>query len=193
MPLIKGTQTEKNVMLSFSYESNARNRYTFYSIHARKQGFMEVAEIFELTANQERMHGEQFYELLDGGLLEITGDKFIAGIAGTTTQNLVYAAEQEEMEYSIIYPQFAEVAEKENFPGIAELYKEICNAEQAHKKRFDYYLKYFQDRSVFECKEDVLWQCQKCGYTHQGRFAPDICPLCRHPQGYFYVVDSNID
>lgn len=193
MPLIKGTETEKNLMLSFIYESTSRNRYTFYSIHARKQGFMEVSQIFALTAEQERMHGEKFYELLEGGTLSVCSDRYIAGAAGTTTQNLAYAAEQEYTEYSEIYPVFARVAEEENFPAIADLWKNVMIAEEAHKKRFDYYLKYFKDRSVFECKEEVLWQCQTCGYTHRGRLAPDICPLCFHPQGHFFVVNPAID
>ncbi len=193
MPLIKGTQTEKNVMISFSYESNARNRYTFYSKHAEKQGFMEVSKVFALTADQERMHGEKFYELLEGGILEVTGDKFVAGTAGGTTDNLGYAALQEEMEFTEIYPRYAQIAREENFPAIAELYENIMIAERAHKKRFDYYLKYFKERSVFECEEPVVWQCQVCGYTYTGRMAPDICPLCLHPQGHFQVVNPNID
>ena len=190
MPLSKGTQTEKNVMLSFIYESTARNRYTFYSHYAQKQGYHEVAGIFALTADQERMHGERFYELLDGGIMEVTGNRYIAGDAGTTTQNLAYAVAQEQTEYEEIYPQFAKVADEENFPGIAELYRNICVAEQAHKKRLDYFLKYFQERNVFESETDVAWQCQKCGYVHVGRFAPDVCPLCFHPQGWFNIVDS---
>ncbi|MDO5554997.1 MAG: ferritin family protein [Planctomycetia bacterium] len=193
MPLIRGTQTEKNVMLSFAYESTARNRYTFYSIHARKQGYLQASEVFALTAEQERMHGEKFYELLEGGMLEITGHHFIAGVAGTTTANLAAAAAQEEMEYMEIYPEFARVAREEDFPAVADLYENVMKAEEAHKKRFDYYLKYFQDRSVFECKEEVLWQCQTCGWTHVGRLAPDICPLCMHPQGHFFVVNPAID
>lgn len=189
MSLIKGTQTEKNVMLSFCYESNARNRYTFYSIHARKEGYPQIEEIFSLTAEQERMHGEKFYELLEGGLMEISGKDFIAGDAGSTTQNLTYASEQEFMEFNSIYPRFAQVAEEENFPAIAALYREIMNAEKAHKARFDYFLKYYRDRNVFECQEEVLWQCQVCGYTHKGRLAPDICPLCFHPRGHFSVIN----
>ncbi|MDD3587260.1 MAG: ferritin family protein [Thermoguttaceae bacterium] len=193
MPLIKGTETEKNVMISFAYESNARNRYTFYSKHARKQGYIEVAEVFALTASQEQMHGEKFYELLEGGTLCVCGDKFVAGAAGSTTQNLGYASDQELMEFSEIYPRFAQIAQEEHFPAIAELYANICIAEEAHKKRFDYYLNYFKNRSVFQCEDEVLWQCQVCGYTHKGRFAPDICPLCMHPQGHFFVVPPNID
>ncbi len=188
MPLIKGTQTEKNVMLSFCYESNARNRYTFYAIHARKEGYPQISEIFMLTAEQERMHGEKFYELLEGGLMEVAGSDFVAGDAGSTTQNLAYAAAQEFMEFDSIYPRFAQTADQENFPAIAALYRDIMIAEEAHKKRFDYFLKYYRDRSVFECKEEVLWQCQVCGYVHKGRQAPDICPLCFHPRGHFYVI-----
>lgn len=180
-------------MLSFIYESNARNRYTFYSKHARKQGYIEVADIFALTADQERMHGEKFYELLEGGLMEVCGTKFVAGDAGTTTANLSYASQQEEMEFTDIYPQFAKVAQDEDFPAIAQLYRLICIAEEAHKKRFDYYLHYFRNREVYECRESVLWQCQVCGYTHQGRLAPDICPLCFHPQGHFFVMNPKID
>lgn len=193
MPLIKGTRTEKNVMISFAYESTARNRYTFYSIHARKEGFMEVSEVFALTAEQERMHGEKFYELLEGGILEAEGKYFIAGQAGTTTQNLGYAAQQEMMEFTGIYPTFAQTAEEEGFPAIADLYRRICVAEEAHKKRFDFYLKYFLDRDVFQCRDEVLWQCQRCGYIHKGRIAPDICPLCMQQRGYFYVVNPKID
>lgn len=193
MPLIKGSETEKNVMISFAYESNARNRYTFYGEYARKQGFHEVAAVFELTANQEKMHGEKFYELLEGGVLQVEGRYFIAGEAGSTLDNLGYAAEQEMIEYTGIYPSFAQKAEEENFPAVADLYRNIMIAEEAHKKRFDFFLAYFQERSVFECRDDVLWQCQKCGYTHTGRLAPDICPLCMHPQGWFYVVNPKID
>ena len=193
MPLIRGTETEKNIMISFAYESTARNRYTFYSIHARKQGFNEVAEVFELTAEQERMHGEKFYELLEGGVLQVEGRYFIAGEAGSTEDNLGYAAQQEMVEYTGIYPTFAQKAEEEGFPAIADLYRRIMTAEEAHKKRFDFYLKYFQNRDVFECREEVLWQCQKCGWTYKGRIAPDICPLCLQSRGHFYVVNEKID
>lgn len=193
MPLIKGTETEKNVMISFAYESTARNRYTFYSIHARKQGDIEAAAVFELTAEQERMHGEKFYELLEGGVLQVEGRYFIAGEAGSTEQNLGYAAQQEMIEYTGIYPSFAQKADEEGFPAIADLYRQIMIAEEAHKKRFDYFLKFFRDRSLYERSEETLWQCQKCGYTQAGRLAPDICPLCLQRRGWFYAVNPKID
>ena len=166
---IKGTQTEKNLLTSFAGESQARNRYTFFASAAKKEGFEQIAAIFLETAEQEKEHAKRMFKYLEGGNVEITAS-FPAGVIGRTIDNLQAAVAGEHEEWTEAYPHFAEVADAEGFPEIAEMYRRIAIAEKGH---------------------EVVWQCRNCGYIHVGKEAPETCPACNHPQAYFEVKKEN--
>jgi len=190
MASIKGTQTEKNLLKAFAGESQARNRYTYFAGQAKKEGFVQIAAIFEETANQEKEHAKRFFKFLEGGDVEITVT-FPAGKIGTTAENLAHAAGGEHEEWSELYPAFAKVAREEGFPGIAAVFEHICIAEQHHEERYRALLKNVQDGTVFKKGEKTTWACRNCGYTHEGDEAPKACPACAHPQEHFEVQQDN--
>ena len=187
---IKGSQTEKNLMTSFAGESQARNRYTFFASKAKKEGYEQISAIFEETANQEKEHAKRMFKWLEGGMVEISCS-FPAGVIGTTEENLNAAASGEHEEWADAYPHFADVAEKEGFPAIAKMYREISVAEKGHEERYLAFVKNLEDNKVFVKDEETVWQCRNCGYIHIGKAAPETCPACLHPQAYFEVKKEN--
>lgn len=186
---IKGTETEKNLLKSFAGESQARNRYTFFSSKARDEGFMEIAALFEEIANQEKEHGKRFFSFLEGRRVEITAS-FPAAKIGTTLENLQAAAAGEHEEYSELYPTFAKVARAEGFEEIAKLFEAVSIAERHHEQRFLQFAETIKDNQVFKRNVKVKWCCLNCGYVHEGVEAPESCPSCAHPQAYFMVLPS---
>lgn len=190
MPSIKGTKTEKNLLIAFAGESQARNRYTYFAGKARKEGFVQIAAIFEETANQEKEHAKRFFSFLEGGDLEVTAT-FPAGKVGTTAENLRAAAHGEHEEWTEMYPAFATIAREEGFPGIAAVFERISIAEKHHEERYRGLLANVEAGSVFKKGEKTTWACRNCGYVHEGEEAPHACPACAHPQEHFEVQASN--
>nr|WP_320037037.1 rubrerythrin family protein [uncultured Bacteroides sp.] len=187
---IKGTQTEKNLMQSFAGESQARMRYTYFASAAKKEGFEQIAAIFTETAEQEKEHAKRMFKYLEGGMVEINAS-FPAGVIGRTIDNLQAAAAGEYEEWSSLYPEFADIAEKEGFYEIAAMYRNISVAEKAHEERYRAFVKNIETASVFAKEGEVLWQCRNCGYIHVGKEAPEVCPACLHPQAHFEVKKEN--
>lgn len=187
---IKGTQTEKNLLLAFAGESQARNRYTYFAGAARKEGLVQIAAIFEETANQEKEHAKRFFKYLEGGDVQIAGT-FPAGIIGTTLENLKAAAAGEEYEWTEMYPAFSEVARKEGFDEIAAAFDAISIAEKQHGKRYEDLAENLKAGKVFKRNGKVVWRCRNCGYLHEAEEAPEVCPACLHPQAHFELLGEN--
>ncbi len=187
---LKGSQTEKNLLAAFAGESQARNRYTYFASQAKKEGYVQIAAIFEETANQEKEHAKREFKFLEGGEVEITA-AFPAGKIGTTMENLKAAAAGEHYETTQMYPEFAEVAEKEGFPAIATVFRNIAVAEKRHEERYLALAKNIADGVVFKRKKPVRWVCRNCGYVHEGPEAPGTCPACAHPQAHFELEAMN--
>ncbi|MDY6830469.1 MAG: rubrerythrin family protein [Thermodesulfobacteriota bacterium] len=190
MSRIKGTRTEKNLLASFAGESQARNRYTYFAGQARKDGYVQIADIFEETANQEKEHAKRFFKFLEGGELEITA-AFPAGVIGTTLENLQAAAEGEHYEQAAMYPEFARVAREEGFEDIAIVYEKIAVAEKQHEKRYRDLAANIEAGRVFKRDESTVWRCRNCGYLHEAAAAPEMCPACAHPQAHFELLGEN--
>lgn len=187
---IKGTATEKNLLKAFAGESQAKNRYTFYSKQAKKEGFEQIAALFAETALNEEAHAKIFFKFLEGGPVEITAT-YPAGVIGTTAENLKAAAMGEHEEWEEIYPHFAKTATEEGFPKVATAFKLIATVEQHHEKRYMKLLENLEKNRVFEREEKVYWVCRKCGYVHFGAKALQNCPACQHPIGYFELAAEN--
>lgn len=187
---IRGTRTEQNLMAAFAGESQARNRYTFFASKARTDGYVQIADIFEETANQEKEHAKRFFKFLEGGEVTITGT-FPAGVIGTTAENLAAAAAGENHEWQAIYPDAAQIARDEGFPGIAKVFDAISIAERQHAKRYESLLINLQAGTVFQKAETVVWRCRNCGFLHDGTEAPKACLACAHPQAYFELLGEN--
>lgn len=187
---IKGTQTEKNLLTSFAGESQARMRYNYFASAAKKEGFEQIAAIFTETADQEKEHAKRMFKYLEGGHVEIVAT-YPAGVIGTTLENLRAAAAGEHEEWAVDYPHFADVAEKEGFPAIAAMYRNIAIAEKAHEERYAAFVKNLEDCNVFVKDGEVIWQCRNCGFIYNGKEAPKACPACLHPQAYFEVKKEN--
>jgi len=187
---IKGTQTEKNLLIAFSGESQARNRYTYFAGAARKEGLMQISAIFAETADQEKEHAERFFKFLEGGDVEIT-ESFPAGVIGNTLENLRAAAAGEKHEWSEMYPAFAKVAREEGFTEIAAAFDAISIAEKQHGKRYTDLADNLDAGRVFRRDGKVVWRCRNCGYLHEAEEAPEICPACLHPKSYFELLGEN--
>ena len=187
---VKGTQTEKNLLTSFAGESQARMRYTYFASVAKKEGYEQIAAIFTETADQEKEHAERMFKWLEGGMVEITAS-YPAGVISNTLDNLKAAAAGEHEEWSLDYPHFAEVADKEGFPEIAMMYRAISVAEKGHEERYNAFVKNIEAGKVFEKDTEVTWQCRNCGYIHTGTEAPELCPACAHPKAHFEVKKEN--
>lgn len=190
MATLKGSQTEQNLLKSFAGESQARNRYTYFSSQAKKEGYEQIAWIFSDTADNEKEHAKRFFKFLEGGDLEITAS-FPAGVIGTTAENLKAAAAGENLEWSTMYPGFADVAEKEGFAEIALVFREIARAETGHEKRYLALLKNVETGKVFKKTGSVKWRCRNCGYISEGTEAPTECPACAHPQAHYELLSEN--
>jgi len=190
MGSLKGTQTEKNLLIAFSGESQARNRYTYFASKAKKEGYVQIAEIFTETANQEKEHAKRLFKYLEGGEVEITG-AFPAGVIGTTIENLKDAAAGEHYEQTEMYPGFAKIAREEGFDSIAAVFEAIAVAEKQHEKRYVDLAANIEAGKVFKRDEKVIWRCRNCGYLHEGNEAPEVCPACDHPQAHFELLGEN--
>jgi rubrerythrin len=187
---LKGTQTEKNLLTAFSGESQARNRYTYFSSQAKKDGYVQISFIFEETANQEKEHAKRLFKFLEGGEVEVQAS-FPAGVIGTTVENLKAAAAGEHYEQTEMYPGFAKVAAEEGFDEIADVFMSIAVAERFHEKRYLDFAKNIETDRVFKRPEKVTWRCRNCGYLHEGTEAPEKCPACAHPTDHFELLGEN--
>ena len=190
MASLVGTKTEQNLLKSFAGESQARNRYDMYAKQAKKEGYVQIANLFEETAINEQQHAKRFFSFLEGGAVEITA-VYPAGVVGTTAENLKAAAMGENEEHTEIYPEFAKIAEEEGFKEIASLFKLVAAVEVEHENRYNALLKNLEDGKVFKKETTVRWKCIKCGHIHEGPQAPGKCPTCLHPTAYFQVQESN--
>ena len=187
---LKGSKSEKNLLAGFAGESQARNRYSYFASQARKEGYVQIAAIFEETANQEREHAKREFKFLEGGEVEICA-AFPAGTIGSTLENLKAAAAGEHYETTEMYPGFADVAEEEGFGEIAKVFRNIAIAEKRHEERYLALAKNISDGAVFKRGESVRWVCRNCGYVHEGPEAPGLCPACAHPQAHFELEALN--
>ena len=187
---IKGTKTEKNLLTSFAGESQARMRYTYFASVAKKEGYEQIAAIFQETADQEKEHAKRMFKWLEGGMVEITAS-YPAGVIATTAENLKAAAAGENEEWTADYPHFADVADAEGFPAIAIMYRNIAIAEKGHEERYLALLNNIENGTVFKKAEPVTWQCRNCGFVYTGAAAPEMCPACLHPQAHFEVKKNN--
>jgi len=190
MASIKGTKTEKNLLAAFAGESQARNRYTFFASAAKKEGLVQISQVFTETAAQEKEHGERFFKFLEGGELQIQAS-FPAGVVGTTSDNLKAAAGGEDHEWKEAYPGFAKIARDEGFGQIAGVFEAIAVAEKQHARRFAQLRQNLEAGTVFKKEKSIKWRCLNCGYVHEGPEAPKECPACAHPQAYFEVLGEN--
>ena len=187
---LKGTQTEKNLLTAFSGESQARNRYTYFASQAKKEGYVQISDIFTETANQEKEHAKRLFKLLQGGEVEITG-AFPAGTIAATMENLKEAAAGENYEYTEMYPGFAKIATEEGFGDIADIFTAIAVAEKQHEKRYLDLAANIDAGRVFKRDAPVVWRCHNCGYLYEGSEAPAVCPACDHPQAHFELLGEN--
>jgi rubrerythrin len=174
---LKGSKTEANLLTAFAGESQARNKYTYFASKARKDGYVQIAKLFEETAANEKEHAEIWFKLLDG--------------IGTTEENLKAAAEGENYEWTDMYATFAKEAKEEGFDKIAFLFEGVAKIEKEHEERYLALLKNVKEGTVFQKGEIVIWQCSNCGHIHVGTKAPEICPICTHPQAYFQLQAKN--
>ena len=187
---LKGTQTEKNLLAAFAGESQARNRYTYFASKAKKEGFVQIADIFTETADQEKEHAKRLFKLLEGGEIEITG-AFPAGTIDSTTENLKASAAGENYEHTEMYPGFAKIAEEEGFSHIASVFRAIAVAEKQHEKRYLDLAANIDAGQVFKRDTQQVWRCRNCGYLYEGNEAPQVCPACDHPQAHFELLGEN--
>ena len=179
MKSLKGTKTEKNLQIAFAGESQARNKYTYFASKAKKEGYEQIAAIFEETANQEKEHAKMWFKLLEGGAIR------------STPENLKAAAEGENYEWTDMYKEMARVAREEGFDDIADKMEGVALIEKAHEERYRKLLKNIEDQVVFSRDEECIWQCRNCGHIVIGRKAPEECPVCNHPQAYFELKAEN--
>lgn len=187
---LKGTQTEKNILTAFAGESQARNRYTYFASQAKKEGYVQISDIFTETADQEKEHAKRLFKLLEGGEIEVSA-AFPAGVIGTTAENLKEAAGGENHEHTEMYPGFAKTARKEGFNDIADIFMAIAVAEKQHEKRYLDLLANIENGRVFKRDTEVVWRCRNCGYLHTGNEASELCPACNHKRDHFELLGEN--
>ena len=190
MASLKGTKTEKNILTAFAGESQARNRYNYFASKAKKEGYVQISEIFAETANQEKEHAKRLFKFLEGGDVEIVG-AFPAGVIGTTLENLKDAAAGENHEWEQMYPEFAVTAREEGFNDIATVFEMIAVAEKQHEKRYNDLAANIAAGTVFKKETPTTWRCRNCGYVHEGEEAVEVCPACDHAQAHFEVLGEN--
>lgn len=193
MKSLKGSKTAENLLKAFAGESQARNRYTFYASTAKKEGYVQISNIFYETADNEKEHAKRFFKFLKEDYqqeaIEITASFPVA--LGTTKENLFAAANGENEEWSTLYPAFAKVAEEEGFKEISVVFSKIASVEKHHEERYRKLLANIENNKVFEKNQEIVWKCDNCGYLHTGAKAPEVCPACAHPQAYFEVLCDN--
>jgi len=187
---LKGTRTEQNLLKSFAGEAQARTRYEFFASVAKKEGYQQIAAIFQETANQEKEHAKRFFKFLEGGMTEITAE-YPAGVIGSTKENLKAAAEGENEEWTDLYPEFARIAKEEGFPAIASAFNMIAKVEAEHERRYLKLLQNISEDKVFMKDGKVWWKCLNCGYVYESEKALETCPACLHPQSYMQVREDN--
>ena len=187
---LKGTQTEKNLLTAFCGESQARNRYTYFSSKAKKDGYVQISAIFEETANQEKEHAKRLFKFLEGGEVDIAA-AFPAGVISSTEENLAEAAAGEDYETTTMYPDFAKVADEEGFKEVASVFRKIAVAEARHRDRYRALRANILEGKVFKKDQPVRWVCRNCGYVHEGLEALANCPACNHPQAHFELEATN--
>ena len=175
---LKGSKTEANLLTAFAGESQARNKYTYYASKAKKDGYVQIAAIFEETANNEKEHAKMWFKLLHGGI-------------GDTVDNLKDAAAGENYEWTDMYAGFAKTAREEGFDHIADLFEGVAKIEKEHEERYLKLVKNLEEGLVFSRDGDVIWQCANCGHIVIGKKAPEVCPVCAHPQAYFQIKAEN--
>ena len=175
---LKGSKTEANLLAAFAGESQARNKYTYYASQAKKQGYVQISNLFLETAENEKEHAKIWFKLLHGGMPD-------------TVANLKDAAAGEHFEWTEMYAEFAKEAKEEGFDEIAFLFEEVAKIEKEHEDRYKALLANIEDEKVFKKEEEVIWQCANCGHIHIGKEAPDVCPVCDHPQSYFLIRATN--
>jgi rubrerythrin len=190
MKSIKGSKTEVNLMKAFAGESQARNRYAYFAGKARKDGYKQIEDVFQETADQEKEHAQRLFRFMEGGEIEITAS-FPGGPENDTLTNLKAAAAGENHEYSHMYPEFAGIAEQEGFTEIAACMRSIAVAEKSHEERFLGLAKNIENGTVFKKDGKVFWRCRNCGYVTEATEAPQKCPACAHPRDYFEVRATN--
>jgi rubrerythrin len=190
MKSIKGTRTEQNLLKAFAGESQARNRYNLFASQAQKEGFNQIAKMFNETAENERIHAKRFFGFLEGGEVEITAT-YPAGIVKSTYENLLHAAHGENEEYTVLYPEFAAIAKEEGFLEVSAAFTLIAKVEKEHEQRYLALAKNIEENHVFSKDEKQRWKCDKCGYIHESKDAPDTCPACQHPKAYFELDSHN--
>lgn len=189
---LKGSKTERNLLTSFAGESQARNRYTYFASQARKEGYVQIADIFAETADQEKEHAKRFFKFLKGGEVAVDVEVlFPAGVIGGTEENLRASAMGEHHEYTEMYPGYAKIAREEGFEDIAKVFEAVSVAEKQHEKRYLDLADNLKEGRVFSRKEKVVWRCRNCGYLHEGSDTPKSCPACAHPQAYFELLGEN--
>jgi len=187
---LKGTRTEQNLLKAFAGESQARNRYEFFASVAKKEGYEQIAAIFQETANQEKEHAKRFFKFLEGGMVEITAG-YPAGVIGTTKENLKAAAEGENEEWTALYPQFAEIAKEEGFNDVATAFKMIAKVEAEHERSYLKLLQNISEDKVFMKNGKVWWKCINCGYVYESEKALENCPACLHPKAFMQLKEEN--
>ena len=187
---LKGSKTEKNLLAAFAGESQARNRYTFFSSEARKAGYEQISAIFQETADNEKEHAQLFFNHLKGGMVEITAS-YPAGVTASTAENLRAAADGEKLEWGTLYPNFARVAEEEGFKEVARTFTMVAKVESYHERRYRKLLTNVEQGKVFKKDQPVKWKCRNCGYVFEGADVPDKCPVCAHPRSYYEVWCEN--
>ena len=175
---LKGTRTEANLWAAFAGESQARNKYTYYASKAKKDGYQQIAELFEETASNEKEHAKIWFKLLHGGIAD-------------TMTNLHDAAAGEQDEWTSMYPEFAKVAKEEGFDKIAYLFEEVAKIEKEHEERYRALIANIEQGKVFAREEQQMWHCRNCGHIHYGAGAPNVCPVCDHPQSFFQIKAEN--
>ncbi|MBN1499061.1 MAG: rubrerythrin family protein [Spirochaetes bacterium] len=190
MKSIKGSKTEHNLLASFAGESQARTRYTYFASVAKKEGYVQISNLFTETADNEKEHAKRFFSFLEGGDLEITAT-YPAGVIGTTAENLLAAANGENEEHTVLYPEAAKIAEEEGYPEVAALFRNIAAVEAHHEARYRKLLKNIEEKKVFSKDASTLWKCNNCGYIFEGKSAPEVCPACLHPKAHFEVLADN--
>jgi len=186
----KGSRTEKNLLAAFAGESQARTRYTFFASAAKKEGYEQISAIFEETSDNEKEHAKLFFEHLKGGMVEIEAG-YPAGVIGSTAQNLKAAAEGEKLEWGTLYPNFAEVAEKEGFRDVARTFRSVAKVEAYHERRYLKLLANVEQNRVFKKDAPVKWKCRNCGFVFEGSEPPEKCPVCNHPRTYYELWCEN--
>ena len=187
---LKGSQTEKNILAAFAGESQARNRYTYFASAARKEGYEQISAIFLETAENEKEHAKLFFSLLKGGDAEVVST-YPAGTISNISDNLKAAAEGENLEWTTLYQNFANVAKKEGFGEVYQAFTQVAKVEKFHEARYLALLKNVKEGEVFKKDSPAKWHCRNCGYVFEGKEAPEKCPVCKHPRAYFEVLAEN--